>query len=1455
MRKWFRSALAVLLAGVMMIPSGVGVLAGNTDSGITNDTIYNAYETPEYPRTAFIADDRPVDRIYDVADDNNIVQAAALESAYIPSGILTDSYPSIRNQNPYGTCWGFAPTSLAELSVLNNDGTLLDLSELHSIYFAYHYTSADGKDGVKYLPTASSNYLFMGGDPSFIYHTYANWVGAADEKTAPYSEAAATLESGLSNDIAMNDSAHLRNFYIVNKADRKYIKQLIKEYGGVGMSYYDDNQYYDYSTNSYYSTVSGNTNHAISVVGWDDDKVTNSSNKGAWLVRNSWGSDKYSHFGYFWMSYDEPSIYDRVYALDCVSDTGSSDDDFYDHNYQYDLSAYSQYGWIGTGTSSTIANIFTATGTQLLKAVGVETQNPNINYTVNIYTDIANSSNPESGTLVRTQTGSFTYQGFHTIKMDNPLTLTKGEKFSVVIKLESMDGKSGAYYVMESKYNLGNAASWYCGGEKGQSFYYNYGWRDMVESMGGNVRIKAYTDDVQIQKPSAPSGLSVSNTIASLTLKWNAVKGATGYEIYRAGTDGKYSKITTVTSTSYVDTSVKNNAQYSYKIKAYNTACTSAFSTAASLKKTQISVSKLKADANGSTVQLSWTGGVTGAEGYVIYRRTEGGSYDEIGRTSGNTYSNTISAGIKYYYAVAVYSGSRTEDKCPEVGVMYLVAPSGLSVSNTIASLTLKWNAVTDATGYEIYRAGTDGKYSKITTVTSTSYVDTSVKNNAQYSYKIKAYNTACTSAFSTAASLKKTQISVSNLKADANGSKVQLSWTGGVTGAEGYVIYRRTEESKSYTEIGRTSGNTYSDTISAGIKYYYAVAVYSGSRTEDKCPEVGVMYLVAPSGLSVSNTIASLTLKWNAVTDATGYEIYRAGTDGKYSKITTVTSTSYVDTSVKNNAQYSYKIKAYNTACTSAFSTAASLKKTQISVSNLKADANGSKVQLSWTGGVTGAEGYVIYRRTEGSESYTEIGRTAGNTYSDTISAGIKYYYTVAVYSGSRTEGKCPEVGVMYLAEPAVTGASNITSGVQVKWSKVTGATGYIVYHKGAGKGWARIADIKDGSTVNYTDTTAASGTTYTYTVRAYNKDTMSDWNSTKSLMRISDTTLTGASNITSGVQVKWSQVTGATGYIVYRKGAGKGWGRIADIKSGSTVSYTDTTAASGTTYTYTVRAYNGSTMGDWHSAKSLMRLSDTTVSGASNITYGVQVKWSRVTGATGYIVYRKGAGKGWGRIADIKSGSTVSYTDTTAASGTTYTYTVRAYNGSTMGDWHSAKSLMRLSDTTVSGASNITYGVQVKWSRVTGATGYIVYRKGAGKGWARIADIKNGSTVSYTDTTAASGTTYTYTVRAYNGSTMGDWHSARSVKRLSDPKLTSASKVSGGINVRWTRVTGATGYIVYRKSGSGSWGRIADIKSGSTVSYTDRTAKAGTTYTYTVRAYSGSTMGDWSSTKTARR
>ena len=1030
MKKWFKSALAVLLSGVMMIPSGIGVLAGNTGYTTDNAIVYDSNtEETGTQRNAFIADDRPVDRIYDTAQADNIVRATALESSYVPDGIMTDAYPAVRNQNPYGTCWAFAVTGLAELSVLKNEGKLVDLSELHSAYFAYHYTSDDGKDGVRYSSIASTNYLMMGGDPSFIYHSYANWIGVADEATVSYSGASTTLVTGLVNGIAMKDSVHLRNFYIVNKADTQYIKSLIKEYGGVGISYYDDNMYYDSATNSYYSSVSDNTNHAVMVVGWDDNKETTSANKGAWLIRNSWGSNNYSHYGYFWMSYDEPSIYKRVYAVDCVTDTDSSDDEFYDHNYQYDLSAYPQYGSPTGAAELSMANIYTATGTQLLKAVGVETQNANLNYTVKIYTDLTSASDPESGTLVRTQTGSFVYQGFYTVKLDDPLLLKEGQTFSVVIELEAQDGKSTVYYVAESSYSLGANVSWYCGADEGQSFVYSYyyKWLDMGKNYDCNLRIKAYTDDTEEPEPEVPT------------------------------------------------------------------------------------------------------------------------------------------------------------------------APTGLMVSNTAASLTVKWETISAATSYEVYRAQADGAYSKIATVTDTSYIDTDVQYDTEYSYKIKAVNSDGASDYSLSCTLKKTRILVNNLKADTDGTKVQLSWNRRVAGADGYVIYRRTSDGD-YTEIART------------------------------------------------------------------------------------TETSYTDTTAK---------------------------------------------------------------------------------------AGTYYYYAVALYLGELTEDMCDEVGTGSLDIPSVTGASNTTAGVQVKWTAVTGATGYIVYRKSGTGSWGRIADIKSGTTVSYTDKTAASGTTYTYTVRAYNADMMSNWNSTKSVKRLSDPSVTGASNVTAGVQVKWTAVTGATGYIVYRKSGTGSWGRIADIKSGSTVSYTDQTAVSGTTYTYTVRAYSGSTMGSWSSTKSVKRLSNTTVTSASNVTAGVQVKWTKVTGATGYIVYRKSGTGSYARIADIKSGSTISYTDKTAVSGTTYTYTVRAYNAATMSSYNSTKSVKRLSDPKLTSAAKVTSGINVKWGKVTGATGYIVYRKTAGGSFARIADIKSGSTVSYIDKTAKAGTTYTYTVRAYNGSTMSAWSSTKTAKR----------------------------------------------------------------------------------------
>lgn len=345
----------------------------------------------------------------------------------------------------------------------------------------------------------------------------------------------------------------------------------------------------------------------------------------------------------------------------------------------------------------------------------------------------------------------------------------------------------------------------------------------------------------------------------------------------------------------------------------------------------------------------------------------------------------------------------------------------------------------------------------------------------------------------------------------------------------------------------------------------------------------------------------------------------------------------------------------------------------------------------------------------------------------------------------------------------------------------------------------------------------------------------------------------LKAASNTTAGINVSWNKVDGAQKYYVYRKTSGTSWSRIAEVTS---TSYVDKTAKSGSTYTYTVRAVNKGIAGGYDkNGKSIKRLADTKVTSVTNVTSGITVKWSRVAGAAGYYVYRKTSTGSWSRIAELKGASTLGYTDTKASAGVTYIYTVRPYSGNVKGDWNSTGTLKRLADPTVASVTNATAGITVKWNKTAGASGYIVYRKGTSGSWTRIADVKSGSATSYTDKTASSGSTYSYTVRAYSGKTMSDWHNYKSLKRLADPKFDSAYAVKTGITLKWRKVTGAGGYILYRKAPGGSWARIADIKSGSTLKYVDTTAAKGVKYSYTIRAYSGKVMSSWSSVRNISR
>ncbi|MBR2717273.1 MAG: leucine-rich repeat protein, partial [Oscillospiraceae bacterium] len=120
--------------------------------------------------------------------------------------------------------------------------------------------------------------------------------------------------------------------------------------------------------------------------------------------------------------------------------------------------------------------------------------------------------------------------------------------------------------------------------------------------------------------------------------------------------------------------------------------------------------------------------------------------------------------------------------------------------------------------------------------------------------------------------------------------------------------------------------------------------------------------------------------------------------------------------------------------------------------------------------------------------------------------------------------------------------------------------------------------------------------------------------------------------------------------------------------------------------------------------------------------------------------------------------------------------------------------------------GASAAEGSITVTWKAVDGATKYKVYRKTGSGSWTGLKDVTG---TDYTDTSVVGGTTYTYTVKAYNGvawsafDTKGVTATAKAA--FGAPELIGASAAEGSITVTWKAVGGATKYKVYRKTGSG--------------------------------------------------
>ena len=349
--------------------------------------------------------------------------------------------------------------------------------------------------------------------------------------------------------------------------------------------------------------------------------------------------------------------------------------------------------------------------------------------------------------------------------------------------------------------------------------------------------------------PAAPTVTGGNDAQGRPTLTWKAVTGAAKYEVYRARSkDGDYIKYSTVTGTSYTNISyIENGNTYYYKVRALKSDGTAgAWSSIVSVTYRAASTGTLSAPAvtGGNDSQgrptLRWKA-VTGAAKYEIYRSySRDGSYSKYSTQTSTAYTNSsyLTSGTTYYYKVrALDANGNAGPYSAAVSVtcrLKLSAPSVTGGKDSQGRPTLKWNAVSGAAKYEVYRSTSrSGTYTKYSTQTSTSYTNSSyLTSGTTYYYKVRAlgsdgsygpYSSVVSVTYRATSSAVPAEVTMG--KATAQGSYITVTWDKAANAAS-YRVYRRVNNSSDWNVVASSvSGTSYTDwNVEPGVRYTYTV-------------------------------------------------------------------------------------------------------------------------------------------------------------------------------------------------------------------------------------------------------------------------------------------------------------------------------------------------------------------------------------------------------------------------------------------------------------------------------------------------------------------------------------------------------------------------------------------------------------------------------------------------------
>ena len=493
----------------------------------------------------------------------------------------------VRCQYPFGTCWGFATTAAAETNILSTKlkddpdaWKTLDFSEKQLAYFAHwHVTDPNSTQyGEGVYPTKADpayDDIYAGGAVYLGAHTYAAGTGPARESNdealeyhganknteiLPYNGA---LSYAIDDDWSLSDDYRFMSDYVLKESytlpspaarDAAYqymydeeatktIKSHLMDLNAVTIGFHADTsrpwetidplgEYMSTDTWAHYTWKFDVANHAVAIVGWDDNyPASNFDNKthtqppadGAWLVKNSWGAgtndfpnkgtgrwgipatDEKGNAiigedgepvgsGYFWLSYYDRSItapevliFDDIVTL--VENTPYDPSTL--HRDQYDLMPATAANVQLLDAPAKSANVFTSENGEHVMTISYEVaqENTQVNYEVYLLAD--NFTSPEDGLLVASGSETHEYAGFYMAYPNTaPIIVQPGQSYSIVMTQQPLNnGTPTGQYAINTPSGMGKDSDYIdlfhmlqyqmCVVNEGESFLYmNDAWDD-----------------------------------------------------------------------------------------------------------------------------------------------------------------------------------------------------------------------------------------------------------------------------------------------------------------------------------------------------------------------------------------------------------------------------------------------------------------------------------------------------------------------------------------------------------------------------------------------------------------------------------------------------------------------------------------------------------------------------------------------------------------------------------------------------------------------------------------------------------------------------------------------------------------------------------------------------------------------------------------------------------------